>query len=165
MYKRQPYTVDLGDDRTAQRPPSKNCGKKIWLVRSEDKVALLDVKSARGTLASFALSAPLASRSCETTITRSKAKKKLFNSGFCSAILNPEERDDRNDVFLFIPGAGAANVAALFLMSAGGTSYRVKLPKGITVPDEIEIEKRTFAMVFFIPTSSELVYKLKRIQD
>jgi hypothetical protein len=158
------------DSRGRQVEPLDECGKTLWVVRSENEIAFLQTRTRNSRYQSFMLHGSLFSPKCDSQIPVRKARKELFESRLCRAFHVAESDTAEEESFIF--DAERDPVRAAYLSSAStlgiagwGEGHRIRLPKGVTVPQEIQVD-HAFTMVFlFIPATIRRHYTLERVGD
>jgi hypothetical protein len=149
--------------RTERRRPDADCGKKIWVVRTGERIAIIDAAQSGRQLTSFLLRGI---EKCSNSVAAASARRALGSSKLCQASHDPDTWDSRNDVYEFtLESHPLLATVGIMFMSGGVTSFEVALPKGVTVPDTFEIRRNVTAIVVFFPTSMDWSYKLRRVGD
>lgn len=157
------------------READENCGKYVWVVRTNNQLALLEAdEQGYNRYYSF----KIRSKECMNSVPKWDGTDGLFNDDFCRVVRARKHDTARSEVFVSygdhtpkkedaLTRSSTVDRLVYVMTSVGGTTgYKVYLPKGVTVPRQITIEEVTTGLAFYvIPTDVTLTYTLERVGE
>lgn len=145
------------------------CGAYVWVIRTENQLALLEAKgdgSSDAYLTAFLMHGTLWDSKCDSLIRREVGRESLFTSKLCRATLSRRHSTRTHSSFVFNGEMGVIDpIVTLPIGILAGSSERIVVPNGPTVPDRIIVNQHVTGTVFFIPASVDVAFTLKRVGD
>ncbi|MGK5082652.1 hypothetical protein WDW37_05045 [Bdellovibrionota bacterium FG-1] len=137
---------------------------KIWVIRFDKQLALLNVNETSETpISSAILPGPSGTFSCLAALPSGSNKTSLFQSNLCRGFFN--ESNEENDFFRLSEKMDVTNGAIVIAtggLAGGNISFSISVPKGEQKPKEIRV-RRSEPVAFMIPDND--IFILSRIQD
>jgi hypothetical protein len=172
------------DDPAAveKHPNAQACGKKIWLIRNQDQLAMVEAPATRhgrfgrAPLKSFLLLPKPFRDQCKPQEKLTRLKQDFSTSLICKAQLTPASArsGDAEKFYYSQDGEGSMKGAYEDAVVTGavtgmpvGASVQVEvvLPRGGLNPDRVKIKKTLSASVLFIPTTLRTEFILERVSE
>jgi hypothetical protein len=149
--------------------PDYNCGKKIWLVRTDQQVAILEAQTnADPTEVTTSLLYPtLQSAQCKSWMKIEDARTGLFNSDFCRATHVPKQDNRKSQAFYFSPKLNMIDpIISPTIGLTSEASDLIRLPLQETIPSKFTIHKTITGSLFFILSGTvHQTFQLERVGD
>jgi hypothetical protein len=155
--------------------PSEDCGRLIWLVRNEQQVAILEApNSTTERVRSFQMY-QLGKGACASNLTVESILADPFASNICRARRHEgQTNSNSHELFAFTKNGepldnAIANAivtgATIGLPMGMGLSVAIKMPRGVTVPQRVEVVKTLVGTFFFITATNVTTFTLERVGE